>query len=347
MSVDLYPIIEQIGDDKSGSTYLATNTLMPSRPYCIIKKLTLEHIDPSLQEIVQEEFRRESMVLAKLGENGNGMIPKIYNYFTKGGEVYLVQEYISGQNLLDRVKSSGLFTEIQVRQLLTEILPALIHLHSSGMVHRNINPSSIILREDSGKPALIDFGAVNTDRSIMIETSGFMPVEQISRYSMIVSDIDIYALGLTAIYLLTGKMPGEMETNPSTGNINWQACAPNVSAQLVDILNVAISCNPQNRYTNASEMLEVLTPNVKDSCLVQPVLMEASASSVSHYLSQSDIHSPVMNKNPQQSQFWDKADRMAVMIAGGVALGSAIAQLPGAVIGGMIAAGYAWYIRLS
>lgn len=341
MSIDLYPIIKQIEDDKSGSTYLATNTLMPSRPYCIVKKLAFEHIDPSLQRGVWEEFQKESLILKSLGEESNGTIPKIYTYFAKEDGLYLVQEYISGQNLLDRVKSSGLFTEILVRQLLTEILPTLTYVHSRGMVHRDIKPSNIILREGSEEPTLIGFEVVKAKRSIMIGTPGFMPAEQVSGRPMFVSDI--YSLGLTAIYLLTGKMPEELETNPSTGNINWQVFAPNVSQQLVDILNVAISCNPHDRYVNASEMLKALRSNMEvDNQKIQVDSKLFKIKPMAQY-----TYAPATKKNPQQSQFWDKADRMAVMIAGGVALGSAIAQLPGAVVGGMIAAGYAWYIRLS
>jgi serine/threonine protein kinase, bacterial len=351
MSIDLYPIIKQIEDDKSGSTYLATNTLMPSRPYCIVKKLAFEHIDPSLQRGVWEEFQKESLILKSLGEESNGTIPKIYTYFAKGDGLYLVQEYISGQNLLDRVKSSGLFTEILVKQLLTEILPTLTYVHSRGMVHRDIKPSNIILREGSEEPTLIGFEAVKAKRSIMIGTPGFMPAEQVSGRPMFVSDI--YSLGLTAIYLLTGKMPEELETNPSTGNINWQVFAPNVSQQLVDILNVAISCNPHDRYVNASEMLKALRSNMEVDSLVQlsTFNQKIQVDSMPQLFSVNPTlqynYAPATKKNPQQSQFWDKADRMAVMIAGGVALGSAIAQLPGAIVGGMIAAGYAWYIRLS
>ena len=268
MSLNLYPIIKQLGNGGFGKTYLATNTLMPSRPYCVVKQLIPTSTDPQLQTLIQERFQQEARVLESLGEQSSGTIPKLYAYFMEEGEFYLVQEYISGQTLLDRVRSQGLFSEIQVRQMLTDILPTLTYVHSRGMVHRDIKPDNIMLREDTGKPVLIDFGAVketmstvttqsgNTGRSIVIGTPGFMPAEQVSGRPMFVSDI--YALGLTAVYLLTGKMPNEMEADPSTGNINWQAYAPNVSPQLATVLNTSIHPIPNARYGNAQEMLQAI-----------------------------------------------------------------------------------------
>jgi serine/threonine protein kinase len=268
MSLNLYPIIKQLGNGGFGKTFLATNTLMPSRPYCVVKQLIPTSNDPHLQTLIQERFGKEGLVLESLGEQSSGMIPKLYAYFMEEGEFYLVQEYISGQTLLDRVRTHGLFTELQVRQLLTDILPTLTYVHGRGMVHRDIKPDNIMLRENSNKPVLIDFGAVketmstvetmsgNTGRSIVIGTPGFMPAEQVSGRPMFVSDI--YALGLTSIYLLTGKMPGEMDADPSTGNINWQVHAPNVSPQLTTILNTAIHPVPTARYSTAQDMLQAL-----------------------------------------------------------------------------------------
>jgi serine/threonine protein kinase, bacterial len=268
MSLNLYPIIKQLGKGGFGKAFLATNTLMPSRPYCVVKQLIPTSTDPNLQTLIQERFGKEGLVLESLGEQSNGMIPKLYAYFMEEGEFYLVQEYISGQTLLDRVRTNGLFTEIQARQLLTEILPALTYVHSRGMVHRDIKPDNIMLRENSNKPVLIDFGAVketmstvettsgNTGRSIVIGTPGFMPAEQISGRPMFVSDI--YALGLTVIYALTGRLPREIEVNPTSGNIDWQVHAPNLSPQLTSILNTAISRIPDARYGSSQDMLNAL-----------------------------------------------------------------------------------------
>lgn len=271
MSLILYPIIKELGDGGFGKTYLATHTQMPSRPNCVLKQLKPVANDPQLQQLIQERFEKEAIILEGLAEGSNGMIPRLYAYFVEQGQFYLVQEYVDGQTLNDRVRSQGIFTEPQVRDLLTNILPTLSYVHSRGIVHRDIKPDNIMLRQRDNKPILIDFGAVketmstmvnnsgNSTRSIVIGTPGFMPVEQMSGRPMYASDI--YALGLTAIYLLTGKMPAEIETDPSTGDINWQPHALNVSPQLLRVLNKATQASSRDRYSNAQEMLDSLAEN--------------------------------------------------------------------------------------
>jgi serine/threonine protein kinase len=268
MSINLYPIIKQLGEGGFGTTYLATNTLMPSRPYCVVKQLVPTSNDPRIQQLIQERFRQEAIVLENLSKGSNGRIPTLYHYFVEQGEFYLVQEHVDGQTLTDKVRERGKFTELQVRQLLTDLLPTLSYVHQKGIIHRDIKPDNIMVRYSDEKPILIDFGAVkeimgtvmtaseNTGRSIVIGTPGFMPVEQMSGRPAYASDI--YALGLTAIYLLTGKMPQEIETDSHSGNVNWQVYAQNISPQLKEVLNKSIQPVLSYRYSNAQEMLQAL-----------------------------------------------------------------------------------------
>jgi serine/threonine protein kinase len=269
MSLNSYPIIKKLGEGGFGTTYLATNTLMPSQPYCVVKKLIPTAKDAQTQQLIQSRFKQEAITLENLGKESNGAIPSLFAYFVEQGEFYLVQEYVDGQTLGERIQTQGLFTEPQVRQLLTDLLPTLSYVHQRGIVHRDIKPDNIMLRHRDNKPILIDFGAVketmgtimtpsgHTGKSIVIGTPGFMPVEQMSGRPMFASDI--YALGLTAIYLLTGRMPAEFETDPHTGNINWQSCASNISPQLVGVLDKAIQPVSSFRYQNAQDMLQALT----------------------------------------------------------------------------------------
>jgi serine/threonine protein kinase len=270
MSLSLYPIIKELGDGGFGKTYLATNTLLPARPYCVIKQLKpLIGNDPVLQQLIQDRFEKEATILEGLGDGSNGMIPRLYAYFVEQGQFYLSQEYIDGQTLSDRVRNQGLFTEQQVRDLLKNILPTLTYVHSRGIVHRDIKPDNIMLRQRDNQPILIDFGAVketmstmmrnsgNSTRSIVIGTPGFMPMEQMSGRPMYTSDI--YSLGLTAIYVLTGKMPEEIESDRSTGDINWQPYARNISTQLIDVLDRSIQPSAKDRYPSAQAMLDALT----------------------------------------------------------------------------------------
>lgn len=313
MSLSLYPIIKELGDGGFGKTYLATNTLLPARPYCVIKQLKpVIGNDPVLQQLIQDRFEKEATILEGLGDGSNGMIPRLYAYFVEQGEFYLSQEYIDGQTLSDRIRTQGLFTEQQVRDLLKNILPTLTYVHSRGIVHRDIKPDNIMLRQRDNQPILIDFGAVketmttmmrnsgNSTRSIVIGTPGFMPMEQMSGRPMYTSDI--YSLGLTAIYVLTGKMPEEIESDPNTGDINWQPYAQNVSTQLIDVLNKAIQPSAKDRYPNAQAMLDALTIPTQTQTPSQPQPAQTIVSIVPTNSQQPQtVYAPTGNQSQGQS----------------------------------------------
>lgn len=183
-------------------------------------------------------------------------------------EFFLVQEYIEGETLAQKLQQHGLLSESSVREILINILPTLDYVHSKRIVHRDIKPENILIRNSDGKPVLIDFGAVketmgtvmtnsgNSSWSIVIGTPGFMPSEQSAGRPMFASDL--YSLGLTAIYLLTGKIPQQLESNPATGEIMWRHYALNISPSFASILDKAIASHARDRYSSAKEMLQVL-----------------------------------------------------------------------------------------
>lgn len=222
--------------------------------------------NPQIYQLVQQRFHREAAILEKLGENNN-QIPRLYGFFEEAGRFYLVQEWIQGQTLGNIVAQVGIASENLVKNILLSILPVLQYIHSKGIIHRDIKPDNIILRLTDNLPVLIDFGAVketmgtvmsnsgNVTSSIVIGTPGFMPSEQAAGRPLFASDL--YSLGLTAIYLLTGKLPQEL-TNPHTGEILWQKHAYNVSPSFAAILDKAIHPSARERYMNAPAMLSAL-----------------------------------------------------------------------------------------
>ena len=262
-----YRLIRELGDGGFGKTYLVEDTHMPSGRRCVIKQLKPITNNPQVYQMVQARFQREAAILEELGE-GSNQIPKLYGYFSEAGQFYLVQEWIEGQTLSKKLQQEGPFSESSVKEILKSILPVLEYVHTKRLVHRDIKPDNIILRDWDGKPVLIDFGAVretmttainsqgNPTHSIVIGSPGFMPSEQ--AVGRPVCSSDLYSLGLTMIYLLTGKIPQELETNHYNGEIVWQHYALNVSPSLAAVLDKAIKPHPQERYSSAREMLEAL-----------------------------------------------------------------------------------------
>ncbi|MEB3160012.1 MAG: serine/threonine-protein kinase [Synechocystis sp.] len=262
-----YQIIETLGRGGFGETFLAKDTHMPSARYCVIKHLKPVLESPEIPQWLRDRFQREATILEELGES-HPQIPNLYAYFSEGDDFYLVQEWVPGLTLGQAQEKRGNFSSTAVEELLLGILPVLAFIHQRRIIHRDIKPDNIILRQGDGQPILIDFGIiketmgtlVNPDGrsaySVAIGTPGYMAPEQAAGRPVFSSDL--YSLGLTAIFLLTGKSPQYLKSDSRTGEILWQSEAPYVSPNLVAVLNQAIRYHPRERFKSAQEMRQAL-----------------------------------------------------------------------------------------
>ncbi|MBD2344929.1 protein kinase domain-containing protein [Anabaena subtropica] len=264
---DRYQVIRTLGAGGFGETYLAEDSYMPSKRLCVVKQLRPIQNNPQIYQLVQERFQREAAILEELGGTTD-QIPALYAYFSANDQFYLVQEWIEGDTLTAKLQQQGLLTESAIQELLINLLPVLEYVHSQHIVHRDIKPDNIILRHRDGKPVLIDFGAVresmgtvvnsqgNPTSSIVIGTPGYMPSEQAAGRPVYSSDL--YSLGLTAIYLLTGRQPQQLEIDSQTGEMIWRQYASHISSILASVLDRAIAYHPRDRYSTARVMLDSL-----------------------------------------------------------------------------------------
>ncbi|MDY7048799.1 MAG: protein kinase [Microcystis panniformis WG22] len=257
-----YEILKTLGRGGFGETFLAIDTRMPSRRKCVIKQLKPDEATTGTaptSDWFQERFQREAAILEELGQN-NQQIPQLYEYFSEGENFFFVQEWIEGITLSEKHQQEGNLSEAEVEKILRELLPVLDYIHGRGIIHRDIKPDNIILRASDGKPVLIDFGIfkeVNNinggSKTVSLGTPGYMASEQAAGHP--VRSSDLYSLGLTAIFLLTGKTPQSLTSDPNTSEILWRKDAPSLHSNLAAVIDRAVRFHPRDRFTSAQEML--------------------------------------------------------------------------------------------
>lgn len=257
-----------LGKGGFGATFGAADLALPGNPICVVKQLRPATDDPQVYKMAKELFEREAQTLGKVGVHPQ--VPRLLDYFEQNQQFYLVQEYVKGYNLHQEVKKRGPFTEAGIKQFLTEILPILQYIHSQKVIHRDIKPANLIRSQKDRKLVLIDFGAVKNQVNSMVAsnesaqtaftafavgTAGFAPPEQMAMRPVYSSDI--YAVGVTCVYLLTAKTPKDIGCDPETGEIAWEPYV-NISQTLATVLKKMLEVSVKHRYKSAQEVLDAM-----------------------------------------------------------------------------------------
>lgn len=201
-----------------GITYVATRADTGER--VLLKELSLARAE-SWKSV--ELFEREAAVLARLDHVG---IPRFIESFVVdangGPRMFLAQELIAGPTLAERVRQRGPLTPSEATTMLVALADVLALLHGQDppIVHRDVNPSNIVLGTD-GRAHLVDFGAVQERApradggSTMVGTAGYVPMEQLMGQARPASDL--YALGMSTVFALTGKDPATLPLDEADG----------------------------------------------------------------------------------------------------------------------------------
>jgi serine/threonine-protein kinase len=172
-----------------------------------------------------------------------------------------------------------------VKQFLRELLSILQYLYQNQVIHRDIKPQNLVRCADDERIVLIDFGAVkeqladicinsvNQAQTNFVGTMGFAPPEQFSLRPVYASDI--YALGMTCIYLLTGKSPLELENDNHTGEICWRNYV-SVSNSFARIISKMVKFSLDERYQKPQDVIKALNaeadmPNLSDCLTSKPL----------------------------------------------------------------------------
>lgn len=257
---DRYYLHDIIAQGNHSKVFLATDMLLNYRR-CAIKQMYPRYCPQKMRSTFKSAFLQEVEILKKFTRQ-HSQICQFYNYFVDAGNQYLVQEWIEGTTLQEKLNFSGKLSESETKSILLNIVSVLEHIHSLGIIHNDIKPSNIILRLQDQLPVLIDFGIarkVNADyeRSI-VGTPGYMSVEQ--AMGKVSINNDLHSLGLTAIHLLTGKSPLSINFNTDEDNF-WQRAKTAFDPKLVEVIDRAIALESDRRFTSATQMRTMLQPS--------------------------------------------------------------------------------------
>ncbi|MEH2045300.1 serine/threonine protein kinase [Nostoc sp.] len=256
---DRYQIQRQLGNNGIRQTWLAKD-LQASNGENSIVVVKLLAFGGTVQWDDLKLFEREAQILKQLN---HPRIPRYIDYFCIDDRTLwfgLIQEYIPGESLKEKLAVGKRFSEKRARKIAVEVLNILTYLHelNPGVLHRDIKPSNLIWGDDN-RIYLVDFGAVQDKAAregvtfTVVGTYGYAPMEQFGGRAVAASDL--YALGATLIHLLTGTSPSNLPQQDLRLQFTDRV---NLSPSFVSWLQKLIEPAPEQRFTSASVALNAL-----------------------------------------------------------------------------------------
>ncbi len=291
-----YPLERSLGSNGNRETWLARDQE---------KQVTVKSLffGSGAQWQEMKLFERSAKTLADLNHS---RIPQFYESFweeqPEGNYFCLVQQYIPGQSLEERVKAGQRFDGQTVIKVAEQVLEILVYLHAQApaVIHRDIKPSNLIWGDDQ-QVYLIDFGAVQGEASgstiTVVGTYGYMPPEQFGGRALPASDL--YSLGATLVYLLTGLHPAELpQKNLQIQFQDLVQLPPRLERWLEKLIEPAL----ERRFRSATEALDSLR-------------MLTRSRSVSASISQKPT-TTVLAPNGSQIRLFSSPEKLTIVIPG-------------------------------
>lgn len=251
-----YKILEQIGKGGMSVVYLAMDDTLH-------KQWAVKEFKQTGARAKDAQFRKNLIAEAELMKNlDNPALPRIVDIIDADKTVFIVMDYIEGRDLGALVKNSKrLLLEEEVIDLGLQLCSVLDYLHTPDprkgkpvIVYRDLKPENIIV-DDRGMARLIDFGIARkfdeekSSDTVVMGTKGFMAPEQLSATLQSDPRADIYSLGITLHYLVTGQNPDENTSVHPIREYN-----PKLSEGLEAIIAKCVQADRENRYQSCREI---------------------------------------------------------------------------------------------
>ena len=273
---DKYILEKVLGSGGFGVTYLGKNLVLDI-PVAVKEfypeKLVNRESDEGLLVVCKDEYRddfkkgieaflNEARILA--GFNNLDGVVDVYDYFEENHTAYIVMEYIDGISVKAYIKKHGYMESGQVLDQMKPIVKALVKIHEKGLVHRDISADNIIYGKD-GRLKLIDFGAARKNNIeqktiTVIYKNGFSAPEQYMSHGAIGAYTDIYSLGATFYYMLTGEVPVESVGRVVDDNLKPLSAYTGIdlTGTQISAIEKAMNIKSEDRFQQVSELFDAL-----------------------------------------------------------------------------------------
>ncbi len=261
---DQYKVIKRLGVGGQGTAYLCRDELNNCN---IVLKETIvpAYADRNLKEQALKSFEKEAKILESLDSDG---IVKLKDYFFEDHRGYIGLEHIDGQNLCQLIAEKGALSEEATRELAGQMCQILSYLHKRSIIHRDFTPDNLMLTSDN-KLKLIDFNVaqiqqVGTTGTIAGKHS-YLPPEQFRGKASLQSDI--YAMGATLQFLVTGKEPEAIsQSSPVEAGVK-------TSEEFDQIVRSCTALDLNKRFKSVAEIANSLGQPIDESDLINIALI--------------------------------------------------------------------------
>lgn len=267
-----YSIQSSIGQGGFGITYIAYDQKL-DQEVCIkelfvtgnsTRGANLTVNSQSISDFSFEDFVKKFVQEARqLARFQHPNIVGVIDVFEEHQTAYMVMEYVKGETLKEKIQRDGFMNELPAMLLTTQLLDAVSEIHKKGVLHRDIKPDNILITSEN-RVVLIDFGSARefaegkSTSTKAIFTPSYAPPEQYSEKAKRGPSTDIYALGATLYFVLTGEKPITATDRTFENLIPPHQINPKVSSQLSSIVMVAMEMKQEDRFQTVLEMKEAI-----------------------------------------------------------------------------------------
>lgn len=257
-----YFLERELGRGGMGVVYLA-------RDVSLDRMVAIKLLPPELARSseLRARFLREARIAAQLS---HPHIVPIHAVEEHEAIVFFVMSFVDGETLGERVRRSGPLGSTEALRVMQEVAWALAHAHARGLVHRDVKPDNILLERESGRAMVTDFGIARAAESrtpaggLVIGTPQYMSPEQ-ARGESVDGRSDLYSLGATFFFALTGRLPMEAPSAAALMVRLTTDAAPSIAsvrsvvpAPLARAIDRCLEASPDRRFGSAAELAEAL-----------------------------------------------------------------------------------------